>query len=135
MTSVWIVDDDEDYRQLVALALREHCGIESVRVFRDGASVVSAALSAAGDELPDLVLLDLHMPRSTGLDVLRQLRGVQPQVPVAILSNAANDEEMRACLAEKPLAFLRKPLGFHELVAALRVVIEGVPRPTAAPMA
>lgn len=112
MTSVWIVDDDEDS----ASWWRWRCANTAHRI---GARVQRRRIGgergplAAGDELPDLVLLDFHMPRSTGLDVLRQLRRVQPQVPVAILSNAANDEEMRACLAEKPLAFLRKPLGFR----------------------
>ncbi len=135
MTSVWVVDDDEDYRQLVTLALREHCGVEEVRVFREGTSALRVAQSASGDALPDLVLMDLHMPRTTGLEAMRQLRLHHPSLPVAILSNAATDEEVRACLAEKPLAFLRKPFGFHELVDALRLVVEGVPRPTAAPSA
>jgi len=134
MKSVWIVDDDEDYRQLVTLALQDHCGVPAVQAFHDGDSALRQALQA-GSDLPSLVLLDLHMPRISGLEVLRQLRTHRPELPVAILSNAASDDEMHRCLAEKPLALLRKPLGFHALVATLRSLLDGAAEPTTAPSA
>ncbi|HRD29161.1 MAG TPA: response regulator, partial [Caulobacter sp.] len=66
--SILIVDDDPHIRQLLAFALTK-AGLEA-REAEDG----EAALAAVADNPPDLVILDINMPRLNGLEVCRRLR-------------------------------------------------------------
>jgi DNA-binding response OmpR family regulator len=122
MESVLVVDDDDDYRELVALALHEHCRIEAVRGFGDAASAL-LHLASEPQASPALVLLDLHMPRVDGLDALRQLRSSGHAAPVAFLSSAASPEEQADCLAAGAMAFVVKPARYEDLVQRLVALI------------
>ena len=80
MAKILIADDDPHIRQLLAFAL-EKAGYEVVEA-EDGEAALERAQSAA----PDLLVLDLNMPRLNGLDVCRQLRA-KGELPILILSS------------------------------------------------
>lgn len=87
---ILLVEDDRYLRRACETALRQRGFAVSSAV--DGA----AALDAIASELPDLVLLDLLMPRVTGLEVLRSLRS-RPEtraLPVLILSNSSREQDL-----------------------------------------
>ena len=87
---ILLVEDDRYLRRACETALRQRGFAVSTAV--DGA----AALEAIASELPDLVLLDLLMPRVTGVEVLRSLRS-RPEtraLPVLILSNSSREQDM-----------------------------------------
>ena len=87
---ILLVEDDRYLRRACETALRQRGFAVSSAV--DGA----AALDAIAAELPDLVLLDLLMPRVTGLEVLRSLRS-RPEtraLPVLILSNSSREQDL-----------------------------------------
>ena len=87
---ILLVEDDRYLRRACETALRQRGFAVSSAV--DGAE----ALDAIASELPDLVLLDLLMPRVTGLEVLRSLRS-RPEtraLPVLILSNSSREQDM-----------------------------------------
>ena len=87
---ILLVEDDRYLRRACETALRQRGFAVSSAV--DGA----AALDAIATELPDLVLLDLLMPRVTGLEVLRSLRS-RPEtraLPVLILSNSSREQDL-----------------------------------------
>lgn len=79
--AVLVVDDDDDQRMLLRRAFAR-AGIEQVSEASDG----DAAVTAAGDLQPDLIVLDLAMPARSGLDVLPSLRQVAPGAQVVVLS-------------------------------------------------
>jgi CheY-like chemotaxis protein len=124
MHSVFVVDDDESYRELVQLTLEDHCGVASVQGF-EGAGSLLRHLAQAQDA-PCMLLLDLHLQGHTGVDLLRQLRSSGIQAPVAFLSGAALPEERAACLAAGAIAFLSKPVAYADLVQALRELVDSV---------
>lgn len=126
---VFVVDDDDDYRELLALALQWHCGVGRVEGFSDGAQALQRIADAPAAERPRLVLLDFHMPRLTGLAVLDALRERDLPVTAAVISNAASAEDRERCLAAGARAFVQKPAQFEGLVVALRQLLRDVQAP------
>jgi two-component system KDP operon response regulator KdpE len=127
MNPVLVVDDDESYRELVVLTLEDHCGVEQALGFSSGQPLLRFLSGHAGAS-PALVLLDLHMPDVSGLDLLRGVRRLAPGVPVAFLSGAAGEEERTACLAAGASAFRRKPVAYADLIALLQELVRSVAR-------
>jgi DNA-binding response OmpR family regulator len=125
-----VVDDDDAWRELVGLAAGA-CHAGPVREFADGEAALAAhAASAPG---ATLWLVDLHMPRMPGLEVVTRLRALQPQALVAVVSAAATEQERTACLAVGAMAVVRKPAAFGDVVERLRDLLLLAERRAAAP--
>lgn len=125
-----VVDDDDAWRELLALAARA-CHDGPVRQFADGEAAL--ATLAAGAPAATLWLVDLHMPRMPGLEVVTRLRALQPQALVAVVSAAATEQERMACLAAGAMAVVRKPAAFGDVVERLRELLLLAGRDGAAP--
>jgi two-component system response regulator ChvI len=111
-----IVEDEKNIRDNVAFALeREGYEVDS---FGDGA----AAWEVFQEQLPDLVILDIIMPRMDGLEVCRRLRAVSDDVPIIFLTS--RDEEFDRVLGLELGAddYLCKPFSMRELLARIRVL-------------
>jgi DNA-binding response OmpR family regulator len=113
---VAIVDDEPHLRETVAFAL----GRDGYRVqtYADGAQ----AWEAFSRELPDLVVLDILMPRMDGLELCRRLRARSERVPILFLSS--RDEEFDRVLGLEIGAddYLGKPFSMRELRARVKVL-------------
>lgn len=104
---VLIVDDEADIRKTLTDILRamrypEPLEIEGVADGRDG-------LDAVVRERPDLVLLDLQMPRMNGLMLLKQIREVEPRLPVIVISATQENKLSTEALRQGAVAYLPKP--------------------------
>jgi DNA-binding response OmpR family regulator len=117
MTRVLIVEDDA----AMSVALRDGFEYEgySVLLATDG----EAGLQLAQAERPDLILLDVMLPKMTGLDICRQLRGGGDGVPIIMLT--ARGQEIDKVLGLKIGAddYITKPFGFMELLARAEAVL------------
>jgi len=89
--SILIAEDEPLLRQLIGLELEEN-GFEVLQA-SDGAQ----ALAILEKSQPDLILLDLLMPRVDGYDVLRALRKQQRTIPVLVLSNLDSPSDQKLC--------------------------------------
>jgi two-component system response regulator ChvI len=116
MPTIALVDDDRNILTSVALALESE-GF-AVRTFTDGA----AALADFGRAPPDLVVLDIKMPRLDGMEVLRRLR-LKTDLPVIFLTS--KDEELDEVLGLRMGAddYMRKPFSQRLLVERIRAVL------------
>ena len=116
MAKILIADDDPHIRQLLAFAL-EKAGFE-VAEAEDGEAALEKAESAA----PDLLVLDINMPRMSGLDVCRQLRA-KSELPILILSS--RDEEIDRVLGIELGAddYVVKPFSPREVVARVTAIL------------
>jgi DNA-binding response OmpR family regulator len=125
-TRVLIVEDDE----AMSVALRDGFQYEgyAVTLARDG----EAGLQLATAEAPDLILLDVMLPRMTGLDICRQLRSHGNPVPIIMLT--ARGQEIDKVLGLKLGAddYITKPFGFMELLARAEAVLRRARPPLAA---
>lgn len=106
-------DDDADILSLVTFRL-ERSGYH-VLTARDG----EEALALATDRMPDLVLLDVSMPKLTGLDVSRRLRELPATVatPILLLTARASESDRTAGYEAGATAYLTKPFSPNELSA------------------
>lgn len=113
---VAIVDDEEAVRSSLALALQR----EGLRVapYSDGMQ----AWEAFAQKLPDLVVLDIVMPRVDGLELCRRLRRLSQTLPVIMLTS--RDEELDKIVGLELGAddYLCKPFSLRELIARIRVL-------------
>lgn len=126
MRKVLIVEDD----QAMAVALRDGFTYEgyAVHVARDGA----AGLRMAEERSHDLVILDVMLPRMSGLDVCRQLRSAGNDTPIIMLT--ARGQEIDKVLGLKTGAddYVTKPFSFLELMARVEAVLRRTSKSTEA---
>ena len=99
--SILLVDDDANFAELTKACLLHGEGVANeVVITRDGVEAVDYLFHpgrAAPEEMPDLVLLDLNMPRMDGFWVLRKMRAAERTrfIPVVILTSSVNPEDVR----------------------------------------
>jgi two-component system response regulator MprA len=117
---VLVVEDDEEIADVVRRALRQ-AGHE-VRTAGDGV----AALSAADEFVPDLVVLDLGLPRLDGVEVARRLRA-ESDVPILILTARTETDDRVSGLDSGADDYLVKPFELSELLARTRALMRRRP--------
>jgi two-component system OmpR family response regulator len=117
--TILIVDDDPHIRQLLAFALAK-AGLDTAEA-EDG----EAALAMAASVAPDLVILDINMPRMDGIEVCRRLRG-DSDVPILFLSS--RDDEIDRVLGIELGAddYVTKPFSPREVVARVMAILRRV---------
>jgi len=114
---VLLVDDEQAITSNLALFL-ERAGFD-LAVAADGAEALQQASSFG----PDLVVLDVLMPKIDGREVLRRLRQVGDWTPVILLTQVGESTERAMALEEGAADYLNKPFDPHELVARIRAVL------------
>jgi len=116
MAQITLVDDDENITASVSLALESHG--HSVRALHDGV----AGLQSLEQDPPDLVILDVKMPRMDGMEVLRRLRQTS-EVPVIMLTS--KDEEIDEILGFNLGAddYIHKPFSQRLLIERVKAVL------------
>jgi two-component system OmpR family response regulator len=131
MPQVLVVDDDPHIRQLLVFAL-EKAGL-AAREAEDG----EAALASVDQQRPDLVVLDINMPKLDGLEVCRRLRA-QGDLPILFLSS--RDDEIDRILGIELGAddYVVKPFSPREVVARVQAILRrtrtAAPKPAQAVM-
>ena len=114
-----VADDEPDVRELIACRL-SRSGYEVVEA-TDGAEALRLALA----EPPDLVVLDVMMPKLDGYELTRRLRAdpATRRVPVILLTARAQEADVSQGFAAGADDYLRKPFNPDELVARVRAVL------------
>jgi len=118
MAKVLVIDDEQGIRNLLDTLLR-----------RKGYTVVLADGGRKGLELfrrehPDIVVLDLKMPELGGVAVLQQIRGLNPHIPVIVLTGAGTPETEQHVYALGASEFIEKEFSLHLLGDALKRLLK-----------
>ena len=116
-----IVDDHELLRAGMRSRLEQEPGISVV----GEADTAERAVLMADRLQPDLVLLDLLLPRMSGDEVLPELAAVAPQAKVLVVSSQAAPSSVRRALSAGAAGYLPKRSSDRDLVAAIRLVVDG----------
>ncbi|MDL2297880.1 response regulator transcription factor [Synergistaceae bacterium OttesenSCG-928-D05] len=116
---ILIVDDEESLADFVARALRQH-GYKTICAY-DGDS----ALNMIGEELPDLVILDLMLPMMDGWEVCRRSKAdlATRNIPIIMLTARSSSEDVVQGLDLGADDYIRKPFPLEELLARVRVML------------
>ena len=121
MIRVLVVDDHPVVRQGLMAILRYKPEIELVGEAADGAEAVQLIL----EHQPDVVLLDLRLPRLSGIDVMRQVRQQAPTVRFLVLTTYDTDAYIAPALAAGAHGYLLKDATPDELMRAIRSLSQG----------
>jgi len=117
---VLVADDEEDIRALVAFRLRR-AGYDVITA-ADGAE----ALTLATTRLPDLIVLDMMMPKATGLEVTRSLREQDStkDIPVILLTARAQEADVASGFAAGADDYVKKPFSPMDLQLRIQALLE-----------
>jgi DNA-binding response OmpR family regulator len=120
---VLVADDEEDIRTLVAFRL-QRAGYEVITA-ADG----EQALTLATARLPDLIVLDMMMPKATGLEVTRSLRGQDETkaIPVILLTARAQEADVASGFEAGADDYVKKPFSPKDLQLRVQALLERRP--------
>lgn len=124
---ILLVEDSPTSVELFVFALEFNQSSTTLQVARDGVEALDILLGAAAESesarcvLPRLVLLDLHMPRIGGLEVLARLRADERtrRLPVVIYSSSYQESDQREAFRLGADGYLQKPVGFADSCALI----------------
>jgi two-component system, response regulator len=125
---ILLVEDNADDEKLTLRALKKNNIGNEVVVARDGAEAVDYLLGTGTNEgkklneLPQVVLLDLKLPKLDGLEVLRRLRAHERTklLPVVILTSSNEEQDRITGYALGANSYVRKPVDFNQFMEAAR---------------
>lgn len=106
--------------KLISIALKSTIPDVNIRVARDGED----GWNELNRERPDYLLLDLNIPKKTGIEILKDIRS-DPKLrtlPVIILTNSASPNDVNAAYGAYCNAYIRKPVGFEKILDAVEVI-------------
>jgi DNA-binding NarL/FixJ family response regulator len=123
---IWLVDDDDRLRSILAQGLQHFDGIQCAGDFNSPNAVLSALASRPG---PDLILLDVQMGEQCGLDAIRPIRSLSRGTRVVMFTTCYDPERRRRAMADGASDFLLKGNLMEDVVARIRqLVLEPPPR-------
>ncbi|MEO5906966.1 MAG: response regulator [Saprospiraceae bacterium] len=121
---ILLADDDEDDRLIFRDAINEVKVKTKLTIVNDGVQLMEY-LNTTEDELPQIVFLDLNMPRKGGIECLREIRNDinLKDLSIAIYSTSASEEDIEDTFIKGANVYIKKPNDFNTLVKVLEEVI------------
>lgn len=121
---ILLVEDDPDHEALAIRALRKANVANEIQVAHDGAEALeylTGAVSGARP-MPQLVLLDLKLPKVEGLEVLRNIRAADKTalLPVVVLTSSDEERDIVSSYRLGVNSYIRKPVNFTDFAEATR---------------
>ena len=122
---ILLVEDNPRDEELTLRAFRRSGIANPIEVARDGAEALDRLLGRgdfAGAPLPQLVLLDLKLPKVDGLEVLRALRTAERTalLPVVVLTSSVEEQDLVRSYSLGANSYVRKPVDFNQFAEAVR---------------
>lgn len=124
---ILLLEDNADDEALTLRALNKHKIANKIEVVRDGAEALDFLFATGAHagrdarELPQVILLDLKLPKVDGLEVLRRIRS-DPRTrmqPVVILTSSREEQDMIQAYSLGVNSYVRKPVDFNQFVEAI----------------
>ena len=125
MKTVFLIDDDEDDREIFLSALNSLDLDVNFTEAKDGREALDM-IASNGFSLPDIIFVDLNMPKVNGLEFLRSVR-ILPhykELPIFIYSTSSIEEEKNKCMAEGASGFIVKHCSYTDLCNELKSLFE-----------
>jgi two-component system, response regulator len=121
---ILLVEDNRDDELLTLRALKKNKIANEVVVARDGEQAIAYLSATEGRAMPAIVLLDLNLPKVTGLDVLRALRADARTrlVPVVVLTSSKEEEDIVESYQLGANAYMRKLVDFEHFTDAMKTL-------------
>lgn len=119
---VMLIEDNLDHAELVMRTLADHQVVNEIRHFTEGQSALDYLFrrgeyaDPAKSPHPNLILLDLRLPRVDGLDILKEIKNSDDlrSIPVVILTTSEAERDIARAYLNHANSYLVKPVGFEE---------------------
>ncbi len=111
---ILVVDDNFDALNLVRRMLTD-LGINQVLTANDGFEAMSLLGEDPDNDLVNIVLCDWNMPRMTGIELLRQIRTVDPSMPFVMITGSADIQSIKEAKSHGVSGYIKKPFSVAEL--------------------
>jgi DNA-binding response OmpR family regulator len=123
--TILLVEDDPDHEALTIRALRKSNIANDIKVARDGEEAINLLFGNSPRNLrplPQVILLDLKLPKVDGLEVLRRIRESEQtsMLPVVILTSSDEESDIVRSYRLGVNSYIRKPVNFNEFAEATR---------------
>ena len=117
MTKILVAEDERDIRELVMFSLKGLGGFDVVQA-HNGEEAVKVATA----EHPDLILMDVRMPKMTGYEACAKLKTIQAtrDIPVIFLSAIGQESKIKQGLSAGATQYILKPFEIEELIGEIR---------------
>ncbi len=119
--SISVVDDDDEIRESLVFLLNQEDGFRCVSQYR----TAEAAMVGIPQDKPDVLLMDINLPAMSGIECVRKLKGVRPDLLVVMLTVYEDTEKIFQSLAAGACGYLLKRTSRSELSHAIRQVVSG----------
>ncbi|SMD14765.1 response regulator [Sporomusa malonica] len=121
---IFLVEDNPDDEALTLRALKKNNIMNQVIVAHDGAEALDYLLGPNSDNnrVPQVILLDLKLPKIDGLEVLKRLRADERTklLPVIILTSSREEQDLINSYQLGANSYIRKPVDFNQFIAAVQ---------------
>ena len=123
---IFLIEDNEQDEILTIKALNKSNVLNDIKVARDGAEALDYLLNENSYnyqvEMPQLILLDLKLPKIDGLDVLKEIRRHERTklLPVVILTTSKEESDILSSYKLGANSYVRKPVDYHEFTEAVK---------------
>jgi two-component system, chemotaxis family, response regulator Rcp1 len=124
---VLLVEDNDDDIELTKIGFQQAEFAVELQVVLDGEQCLDYLRKQnvhASSPRPDLILLDLHMPRMSGMEVLDAIRSDANlcHIPVVVLTTSSSEREIKEAYQRHCSGYLIKPVGFAEFVKTVQIL-------------
>lgn len=121
---IMLADDDEDDRLFFQEAFEEVKINYRISTFNDGEQLM-AHLNESSNPLPDIIFLDLNMPRKSGIECLKEIRANErlKKISVAIYSTSSSEQDIEDTFVSGANVYIKKPNDFNMLKKILSDVV------------
>jgi two-component system NarL family response regulator len=118
---VLICDDHALFRRGLVMVLESEAGVEVVGEAEDG----DEAIRRAEELAPDVVLMDVRMPRVTGIEATRAIAAVDPSAKILMLTVSDEEDDLYDAVKAGATGYLLKEISIEEVADAIRAVVSG----------
>ena len=129
LKTILLVEDSENDIEITMEALHEYNLANQIDIVRDGAEALDYLFrrnqyASRPDRPPVVVLLDVKLPKLSGIEVLREIRAAPryARLPVVMVTSSREEPDLRACYEHGCNAYVVKPVDFPQFSEALKVV-------------
>jgi two-component system, response regulator len=127
--TVLLVEDNHDHAELTLRALKDAGALSDIVWVKDGEEALEyvgqrGRYQAQGVARPSLILLDINLPKVSGHEVLRRIKGdpeLQP-IPIVMWTTSGRDDEVRSAYRAGVNSFVTKPIRFSEFTETMRAL-------------
>lgn len=119
---ILLVEDNRDDEELTVEALRGHHVANEIVVARDGEEALEYLFGEPQRKLPEVILLDLKLPKVNGIDILKRIRSTPrtESIPVIVLTTSKEERDIQQSYKHGANSFVRKPVDFEQFDEAIR---------------